>query len=91
MGGAAFVLFVLIKLQMLVVRDSPDLPQFPATDFVIPQFSNTTKPKLAFMFIARQHMPLDILWEHFFEVNTEPIFSSGGVLARLSYCETSCL
>ena len=74
LAGAAVVLIVLIKLQMLAVRDSPDLPEFPVASYEIPQVTNTTKPKLAFMFIARRHMPLDILWEHFFEVNTQPMF-----------------
>jgi hypothetical protein len=63
---------------MLAVRDSPDLSEFPVTNFEIPQFTNTTKPKLAFLFIARQQMPLDILWEHFFEVFTSPIFYFSG-------------
>lgn len=60
---------------MLAVRDSPDLSEFPVTNFEIPQFTNTTKPKLAFLFIARQQMPLDILWEHFFEGSEEHEYS----------------
>lgn len=34
------------------------------------QISDPFKPKLAFLFLARHFMPLDILWEHFFEVGT---------------------
>ena len=71
LAAAGFVLFVLLKLQMLAMPDSPGLPESPVlTNLENPQFTNTTKPKLAFMFIARQHMPLDILWERFFEVNS---------------------
>ncbi|KAG0626476.1 hypothetical protein M758_2G129200 [Ceratodon purpureus] len=75
LAGAAVVLIALIKLQMLAVRDSPDLPEFPVASYEIPQVTNTTKPKLAFMFIARCHMPLDILWEHFFEGSEEHEYS----------------
>ena len=28
----------------------------------------TQAPKVAFLFLARNHMPLDFLWEHFFQV-----------------------
>ena len=70
MAAAVIVLFVLIKLQMMAVRDSPDLSEFLVTNFEIPQFTNMMKLKLAFLFIARWQMPLDILWEHFFEVFT---------------------
>lgn len=65
--GAAIVFFFLVKLQTLIVRDPPDLAELPESSFEIRRFSNTTQPKLAFLFLARQHLPLDVLWEHFFE------------------------
>nr|XP_024397750.1 uncharacterized protein LOC112292983 isoform X2 [Physcomitrium patens] len=39
------------------------------------QISDPFKPKLAFLFLARHFMPLDILWEHFFEESRENEFS----------------
>lgn len=85
--GAAIVLFFLVKLQTLIVRDPPDLAELPESSFEIRRFSNTTQPKLAFLFLARQHLPLDVLWEHFFEVCTRTtsfVFSLLSLMAALS-------
>lgn len=56
--GLALVIVALVKLQDLVVLDKVS----------IPHIRDPLKPKLAFLFLARHVMPLDILWEHFFEV-----------------------
>lgn len=55
--GLALVILALVKLQDLVVRDKAS----------VPHIRDPVKPKLAFLFLARHVMPLDILWEHFFE------------------------
>lgn len=34
--------------------------------------SKTQAPKVAFLFLARNQMPLDFLWEHFFQVREMP-------------------
>lgn len=85
LGGGSYCFFFLVKLQTLIVRDPPDLAELPESSFEIRRFSNTTQPKLAFLFLARQHLPLDVLWEHFFEgadsneysvyIHTRPGFS----------------
>jgi hypothetical protein len=56
--GFALVIIALVKIQDLVARDKVS----------IPRIRDPWKPKLAFLFLARHVMPLDILWEHFFEV-----------------------
>lgn len=56
--GLPLIIVALVKLQGLVQRDVMESP--PIRD--------PLKPKLAFLFLARHVMPLDILWEHFFEV-----------------------
>jgi hypothetical protein len=56
--GLAFVIFALVKLQDSVTHEEVHPPQI----------RNPLKPKLAFLFLARHVMPLDILWEHFFQV-----------------------
>jgi len=68
-------LLVLMKLHSLIMPDSTDLEDYSLKNFKVWEHSNSTKPKVAFMFIARQQMPLDILWEHFFDVKGFTCFS----------------
>lgn len=56
--GLAFVIVALVKLQGSVTQE----------ELHPPHSRNSLSPKLAFLFLARHVMPLDILWEHFFEV-----------------------
>lgn len=63
--GFALVIIALVKIQDLVARDKVS----------IPRIGDPWKPKLAFLFLARHVMPLDILWEHFFEGSQDHDFS----------------
>lgn len=63
--GLAFVIFALVKLQDSVTHEQVHPPQI----------RNPLKPKLAFLFLARHVMPLDILWEHFFQGSRENEFN----------------
>lgn len=56
--GLALIIVAMVKLQDSVIKDEVNPPQI----------RDPLKPKLAFMFLARHVMPLDILWQHFFEV-----------------------
>ncbi len=65
--GIGLVIFVLLKLQALVVDNSMDDVLKNRHDLA---HQNSAKPnKLAFLFLARESMPLDFLWQHFFEVS----------------------
>lgn len=68
--GVALVIIVLMKLQEVVLRDTLEYPEPTFSETLQITNNNSTKPKLAFMFLARRNMPLDILWDHFFEVPT---------------------
>ena len=57
--GLAFVIVALVKLQDSVTQEDVHPPQIRTLQI---------RPKLAFLFLARSVMPLDMLWEHFFEV-----------------------
>jgi len=71
--GLALVMVALVKLQG--DRDKASSSS--------PQIRDPLKPKLAFLFLARHVMPLDILWEHFFEVlEMHAFFTSIAVLAQ---------
>uniref|UniRef100_A0A7I4FRT6 Uncharacterized protein n=1 Tax=Physcomitrium patens TaxID=3218 RepID=A0A7I4FRT6_PHYPA len=63
--GLPLIIVALVKLQGLVQRDVMESP--PIRD--------PLKPKLAFLFLARHVMPLDILWEHFFERSRDHEFN----------------
>lgn len=67
--GSSLVILFLLKLQSLVLDNSlDDVLLTSHRDTGSTEYRNSTKPKLAFMFLARESMPLDILWQHFFEV-----------------------
>lgn len=68
-------LLVLMKLHSLIMPDSTDLEEYTLKNFEFWNNSNSTKSKVAFMFIARQRMPLDVLWEHFFDGSEEHEYS----------------
>ena len=55
---SVLIIVAFVKFQDLLARDKATLPH------IIDPF----KPKLAFLFLARHVMPLDVLWERFFEV-----------------------
>jgi len=55
--GLALVIVALVMMQDSALKD----------EVKPPQTRDPLKPKLAFMFLARHVMPLDILWQHFFE------------------------
>ncbi len=73
--GSSLVILFLLKLQSLVLDDSlDDVLLTSHRDTGSTEYRNSTKPKLAFMFLARESMPLDILWQHFFEVRVITLF-----------------
>jgi hypothetical protein len=59
------VLGILFKLQSLVPALEPPISSTP-----FPTVSQPKEPasKIAFLFLVRHQMPLDFLWEHFFQV-----------------------
>jgi len=73
--GVALVIIVLMKLQEVVLRDTLEYPEPTFSETLQITNNNSTKPKLAFMFLARRNMPLDILWDHFFEGSREAEYS----------------
>ncbi|KAH8953907.1 hypothetical protein BDL97_08G052400 [Sphagnum fallax] len=74
--GSSLVILFLLKLQSLVLDDSlDDVLLTSHRDTGSTEYRNSTKPKLAFMFLARESMPLDILWQHFFEGSHEHEYS----------------
>ncbi len=73
--GSSLVILFLLKLQSLVLDNSlDDVLLTSHRDTGSTEYRNSTKPKLAFMFLARESMPLDILWQHFFEVRIITLF-----------------
>lgn len=66
--GIGLVIIVLLKLQALVVDNSMDDVLKNRHDLAY-QNSAKRNNKLAFLFLARESMPLDFLWQHFFEVS----------------------
>lgn len=73
--GSSLVILFLLKLQSLVLDNSlDDVLLTSHRDTGSTEYRNSTKPKLAFMFLARESMPLDILWQHFFEVRVITLF-----------------
>jgi hypothetical protein len=73
--GISLVILFLFKLQSLVLDNSlDDVLLTSHRDTSSTEYRNSTKPKLAFMFLARESMPLDILWQHFFEVRIITLF-----------------
>ena len=59
------VLGILFKLQALV----PELePPLSSTPFPTVGRSKGHPSKIAFLFLVRHQMPLDFVWEHFFQV-----------------------
>ncbi|CAK9881110.1 unnamed protein product, partial [Sphagnum jensenii] len=74
--GSSLVILFLLKLQSLVLDNSlDDVLLTSHRDTGSTEYRNSTKPKLAFMFLARESMPLDILWQHFFEGSHEHEYS----------------
>ncbi|KAH9554165.1 hypothetical protein CY35_08G049700 [Sphagnum magellanicum] len=74
--GISLVILFLFKLQSLVLDNSlDDVLLTSRRDTSSTEYRNSTKPKLAFMFLARESMPLDILWQHFFEGSHEHEYS----------------
>lgn len=69
--GLFLIIVALVMLQDSVIKDEVDPPHIK--DY-------KPKPKLAFMFLTRHVMPLDILWQHFFEV---PLFDESVVVDLL--------
>ncbi|XP_031500973.1 glycosyltransferase BC10-like isoform X2 [Nymphaea colorata] len=71
-----------------------DEPQFAPGPPIPTIFSGP--PKVAFLFLARRHLPLDFLWEHFFKnadeekfsiyVHSRPGFVFDHRTSRCSYC-----
>ncbi len=66
--GIGLVIIVLLKLQALVVDNSMDDVLKNRHDLAY-QNSAKRNNKLAFLFLARESMPLDFLWQQFFEVS----------------------
>ncbi|KAG0555183.1 hypothetical protein KC19_12G150600 [Ceratodon purpureus] len=60
-----FALIILYKLHSLV----PELQEPPTSSVPFPTVSKPKDPpsKIAFLFLVRHQMPLDFLWEHFFQ------------------------
>lgn len=57
-----FVLAILFKLQSLVPELNSQHPVTSTGNKELPAF------KVAFLFLVRHQMPLDFVWEHFFQV-----------------------
>ena len=66
------VLCIVFRLQSLVFELEPPLSSTP-----FPTVSKSKEPasKIAFLFLVRHKMPLDFLWEHFFQVQIITILS----------------
>ncbi|KAJ7520263.1 hypothetical protein O6H91_20G075300 [Diphasiastrum complanatum] len=67
MLGVTLVFTVLRVLASFVAYDTP-------SDINRPVYA-TSKPKIAFLFLARNRMPLDFYWEHFFKGSKEDKYS----------------
>lgn len=51
-----------------ISKSTPQLASPTRTKRISSQFY-TGNPKIAFLFLARRHLPLDFLWQAFFEVS----------------------
>lgn len=60
--GVMGVLFIL-KLHGVMLREIEEEVTLPTTH-------SSSRPKLAFLFLTRNRMPLDFLWDHFFQVSS---------------------
>lgn len=65
-GGYMLLGLVLILVAAVKLQDTVRARDYKAS---LIQIRDPLKPKLAFLFLARHVMPLDILWEQFFEVS----------------------
>ncbi|KAL3690880.1 hypothetical protein R1sor_004531 [Riccia sorocarpa] len=61
------VLFGIVALITLTKFQKITNPAAESGFVALPEETRSTRPKLAFLYLARNTMPLDILWDHFFK------------------------